>query len=275
MIELHPDRFHTLLPLLRRVPINHLFARSVLERNVFGCVWIDRRDNPLLIHVINPYGMTLLFGDASGTTPGVLKAHLHALRINASDQWMQASPENLLPHLDELLDVEPVAPDQQPGGPRVQCYTRTNFRFNPTCYAMKREQISPPAGSKLRPMLSEEFALPDIAVSPHKFWNNADQFFAHGGGWCLEQDGELASMAFCSFRFDNQLEIGVETRAAYRRRSYALYAACALIDQCISQGLEPVWSCRKENKGSYNLAKALGFEPTIEIPYYRLPGIAQ
>lgn len=124
----------------------------------------------------------------------------------------------------------------------------------------------------MRALRATEFALPDIDVSPHKFWTSADQFLAHGGGWCLERDGQLASMAFCSFRFDHQLEIGVETRAKYRGQHYAFYAACALIDQCISQGLEPIWSCRKENKGSYKLALALGFEATVEIPYYRLPG---
>lgn len=273
MIELQPGRFHTLLPTLQRVLINKLFARSVLEQEVLGRVWIDRRDNPSLIHVIHPYGMTLLFGDASGTHPNDLKAHILAIRINAADRWMQASPGALLPLLDKLLDVEWAAHDQQPGGPRVQRYTRSNFQFNPTRYAVKRDLILSPEDSKLRPLLAKEFALPDIEVSPHKFWSNADQFFAHGGGWCLEQNGQLAAMAFCSFRFDRQLEIGVETRVEYRGRRYALYAACALIDQCISQGLEPVWSCRKENKGSFNLAQALGFEPTIEIPYYRLPGI--
>jgi len=274
MIELRPDRFHALLPQLRRVPINHLFARSVLEHVVPGSVWIDRHDHPSLIHVIHPYGMTLLFGDASGTQPSDIKAHLLAIGIDAADRWMQASPGDLPPLLDKLLDVEGAAHDQQPGGPRVQRYTRSNFHFNPTRYAaVQRDLVSPPEGSRLRPLRATEFALPDIEVSPHRFWNDADQFLAHGGGWCIERDGQLASMAFCSFRFDRQLEIGVETRAQYRGRRYARHAACALIDQCIAQGLEPVWSCRKENRGSYELALALGFEPTIEIAYYRLPGV--
>jgi hypothetical protein len=34
--------------------------------------------------------------------------------------------------------------------------------------------------------------------------------------------------------------------------------------------LEPVWACRLENDGSYKLAQKLGFEPVLEIPYYRL-----
>jgi RimJ/RimL family protein N-acetyltransferase len=272
MIELHPDKFPALLAALQSVPINTLFARSVLEQRVAGTVWADRSDHPSLVHVVHPYGMALLFGDAGATSPAVLRMHLLAMGENGRDQWLQVSPEALFPLLDALLDVESVAPDQQPGGPRIQRYTRTNFKFNPARHALKRGLIPPHDEFMLRPLLAAEFALPDIDVSPHKFWTSAGQFLAHGGGWCLERDGRLASMAFSSFRFDHQLEIGVETRAQYRGRNYAFYAACALIDQCTSQGLEPVWSCRKENKGSYKLALALGFEPTIEIPYYRLPG---
>lgn len=273
MIKLAPDAFHALLPALRRVPINHLFARSVLEHKVKGEVWVDRADHPSLMHIVHSYGMTLLFGDAGAIDPAVLEAHLLALGADGTDKWLQASPEALPPLLDELLDVERSAPDQPPGGARVQRYTRQNFQFNPTRYALKRNLIAPPDDIRLRPLLATDFALADIGVSPQWFWTSADQFLANGGGWCVERDGELASMAFCSYRFDRQLEIGVETRAQYRGRRYALHAACALIDQCISQGLEPVWSCRKENQGSYRLAQSLGFEPTMEIPYYRLPAI--
>lgn len=271
MIELQPDAFHTLLPALRRVPINNLFARSVLEQKVKGRAWVDRSEHPSLMHVMHPYGMTLLFGDAGAIDPAVLKDHLLALGIDGADKWLQASPEALPPLLDGLLDVEWTTPDLRPGGPRVQRYARQNFQFDPARYALKRQLISPPEDVSLRPLLATDFALPDIEVSPHKLWTSADQFLAHGGGWGVERDGQLASMAFSSYRFDRQLEIGVETRAAYRGRHYALYACCALIDQCLAQGLEPVWSCRKENQGSYSLAQALGFVPTIDVPYYRLP----
>ena len=272
MIELQPGDFRALLPALRRVPINTLFARSVLEQCVVGTVWVDRRDDPSLIHVMHPYGMTLLFGDAGGTRPAGLKEHMLTLGSDRGDKWLQASPGALSSLLDELLDVGLATVDRPPGGPGIQRYTRSNFRFNPARHAPKRNPIPPEEEAVLRPMRATDFALPDIEVSPHRFWTSADQFLAHGGGWCLERNGQLASMAFSSFRFDAQLEIGVETRADHRGRHYAFYAARALIDQCISQGLEPVWSCRKENTGSYRLALALGFEPTVEIPYYRLPG---
>jgi hypothetical protein len=270
MLRLQADGFDALLPALRRVPINHLFARSVLERKVDGVVWVDRTDAPALVHVLHPYGMTLLFGDAQAVDPAVLKAHL--LAAHGADRWLQASPATLPPLLDGLFEVGPAAPDDVPGGPTVQRYTRQNFRFDAQCPAAQREPAPLAEGIRLRPLVAGDFALPGIAVSPHRFWNDAAQFLAHGGGWAVEADGELASMAFTSFRFDDQLEIGVETRAQYRGRRFARLAARALIDQCLAQRLEPVWACRRENVGSYALALALGFAPTVAVPYYRLPG---
>ena len=274
MLRLQADAYPTLLPALRRVPINHLFARSVLERKVDGEVWADRADAASLAHVIHPYGMTLLFGDAEVVDPAALKAHLLAPGANGADRWLQASPETLPPLLDCWLDVAPASPDEAPGGPKVQRYTRQNFRYDANAPAALGDPLPLPAGVRLRPLRSGDFALPDIAVSPHRFWNDAEQFLAHGGGWAVECDGELAAMAFTSFRFDAQLEIGVETRARYRGRRFARIAARALVDQCRAQALEPVWACRKENHGSHALALALGFVPTVAVPYYRLPGSA-
>lgn len=271
MIELRPEDFQTLLPSVRGMAINHLFARSVLERQVDGRVFVDREARTRLCHVVHPYGMTLLFGDAECADPQALKAHLEECRRCAHDLWMQVTPEALALGIDELLGCAAAPAGQAPLGPEVQRYTRANFRFDPARYAERRAQLSPRTGVKLRPMTARDFALPDISVSPQEFWRDADQFFAHGGGWCVEHGGEPASMAFCSFRFDRQLEIGVETRAGFRKQGYAYYAASALVEQCLAQGLEPVWACRKENAASYNLALALGFEPTFEIAYYRLP----
>ncbi|WP_459929838.1 GNAT family N-acetyltransferase [Desulfosporosinus burensis] len=98
-----------------------------------------------------------------------------------------------------------------------------------------------------------------------------DQFQNKGIGYSLIYDGEVASTAFSSCRFENQLEIGIETLARYRGKGFALYVCSALINYCLEHGLEPIWACRLENIASYQLAHKLGFLPTLFIPYYRLP----
>ena len=61
-------------------------------------------------------------------------------------------------------------------------------------------------------------------------------------------------------------------RAHHRGKGCAKVVACALIDDCLRQGLEPVWACRLENVASVNLASQLGFVAGARVPYYRLPG---
>lgn len=108
------------------------------------------------------------------------------------------------------------------------------------------------------------------SVIPKYFWRNEDQFQNKGIGFSLIYDGEVASTAFSSCRFENQLEIGIETLEKYRGKGFALYVCSVLINYCIENGLEPIWACRMENIASYQLAHKLGFIPTHSIPYYRL-----
>jgi RimJ/RimL family protein N-acetyltransferase len=84
------------------------------------------------------------------------------------------------------------------------------------------------------------------------------------------RDGAIGALAFSATRFDDWLEIGIETRAAYRGQGLARAVAVAMIENCLAQGLTPVWACRKENTGSLHLAQSLGFVITTELPFYRL-----
>lgn len=108
------------------------------------------------------------------------------------------------------------------------------------------------------------------SVIPKYFWRNEDQFQDTGIGFSLIYDGVVASTAFSSCRFENLLEIGIETLEKYRGKGFALYVCSVLINYCIENGLEPIWACRMENIASYQLAHKLGFTSTLYIPYYRL-----
>lgn len=274
MIELAREAFSGLLPTLLGLPINHLFVRAVLERCVEGWVWVDDVQNPALVHVIHPYGMTLLFGDTAAVSKEALSQHLHVQACSAADRWMQIFPANQAPRVRELLQAEVAEANSPPAGPKPQQFTRANFRFDAGRYAAKEFSRQAPEGLTLRPMTEADFALAGLSVSPPCFWRDAQQFLQGGGGWCVAQGKEVAAMAFASFRFGNELEIGVETRSDFRRRGLAQIAAAALIDACLAQRLEPVWACRKENLASYALAQRLGFVPSAEIPYFRLPALA-
>ena len=266
MVELSPRRFADLLPAVTRLPMNHLFARAVLEGQVDGKVWVERGTEGLC-HIVHPYGMTLLLGEEDQLDWPRLQRHLHACQDQAPDKWMQVSALRLAERLDPLLmALNPDGPY-----PALERHTRANFRFDARRYQESEPAAAPIEGAELRPMTVDDFALPGMTVSPHLFWRDAREFLSRGGGWCVEHERRAVTIAFCSFRFDDQLEIGIETAPEFRRHGLARWAARRLIDQCLDCGLEPVWACRKGNRGSHDLATSLGFLPTRELPYYRLP----
>jgi len=273
MARMPPGAFDGLRTKLQCVPFNCLFARSVIEEVVDGTVWCDNEREPTFAHVIHPYGMTLLLALSANVNLAALKKHVDGCRRTSAGLWMQIHPQDLAAEIDRLLDadLEPAGP--APNGVAVQRHTRSNFLFRPERYASLAPMRAASHDVELRRMTAEDFASFGVSVSPRHFWRNAAQFLAHGGGWCVARNGEAVTTAFASFRMGSQLEIGVETCAEHRGRGYAKLGASALIDQCVESGIEPVWSCRKQNVASYELALALGFSPTVEGAYYHLPRV--
>ena len=107
-------------------------------------------------------------------------------------------------------------------------------------------------------------------VLPKFFWENAEKFYNHGIGFSLKYNEKILSTAFSAFIFENQLEIGIETVENNRGKGFAIATCTSLIDYCLAYKYEPIWSCRLDNVGSYNLAQKLGFEPILYIPTYNL-----
>jgi RimJ/RimL family protein N-acetyltransferase len=264
LIEVKPGAGNC--PALSEVAINHYFARAVLEGLAPGRLWLDDASSPLAAHVLHDYGMALIWGDERALAPIV--EHVRAGRYRERDEWLQIDPR--WTHLDWDKRLNAVSGGT---GPHAQRFTRVNFRFDKSLFLERHAELSPPGGWSLRAMGEQDFDLAEIDVTPRAFWRDAAQFLAHGGGVCAVKDDEVGAIAFSSFRFDDILEIGIETRPAFRGQGLARATAVALIRQCLAARLEPVWSCRKENTASYMLAQNLGFVPTKELPYYRLPAL--
>ena len=53
-------------------------------------------------------------------------------------------------------------------------------------------------------------------------------------------------------------------------RGFACVVTARWIKYCLERGLEPVWSCRWGNQGSFGLAVKSGFEPILHLPFYEL-----
>jgi RimJ/RimL family protein N-acetyltransferase len=281
MKPLDPHLYPRIEPLLRAVPINTLFARAVVERHVPGAVYVDDEAAPGTVYVAHPYGMSLLFGRADNDAFNArLLPYLTGEVPRRGDEWLQVYPDPWQGKLAALLGERLVSAAEAPAKadpvalaerPAVLQDVRVNFGFDRRAYGELRQSLQLPAGCAVTTDAEWIYRNMEGSVVPRAFWDSAEAFEARGAATGLLCDGALASVAFASFVFDDCLELGIETLPAFRGRGFAIHACAALIDLCLRSGLEPVWSCRMSNLGSYRLARRLGFEHTLSIPYYRLP----
>lgn len=144
-----------------------------------------------------------------------------------------------------------------------------NFEFDREGFESRAQQAALP-GKEVVPTDARLFHEMKGSVVPAYFWKDENDFVANGAGFSVLYNGQLASTAYLAFILGNQLEIGIETVEAFRRKGLAWQSCVALINYCLANNFEPVWACRMEKTGSYKLAQKLGFVPSRYIPYYRL-----
>jgi hypothetical protein len=274
MIELAPDRYKLLVEPLKKVTINNLFARSVVEKHVTGRVFVDNIQNPKIFYVIHPYGISLLFGDFSNPdfNNDFIDYALNKSNFRIRFEWLQTYPRDWDSVICDLLKNKLIKQSDNTKSLEkgiVELNTRVNFKFSKDKYFQTNRNL----GNQNYLIIQtgfDEFAGMIGSVIPQYFWNNANDFIKNGVGFSLIDNGSIASTAYSAFVHDDKLEIGIETVEQYRGKGYAEKTCARLIDYCIKRNLEPIWSCKLENQPSFKLAQKLGFEPTIMIPFYRL-----
>jgi GNAT superfamily N-acetyltransferase len=271
MIQLKTENYCKVTGPLRKVTINHLFARTVVEQKMDGEVYVNDPNQPSTFYVKHQYGMSLLFGrtDNIKFNKQLTSYLLNQNNTRKTSEWLQVYPSEWNDQLGQLLDgkiVDPTNGNQEKS--QVIKWSRVNFRFNRK--SVSSEQAVP-AGLKLVRTDAVLFDQISGLVVPSFFWRNRSEFAENAIGFSLIANDGPVSTAFASFIHDRQLEIGIETRPEFRGQGLAQLTCSALIDYCRKNDFEPVWSCRLENTGSFRLAQKLGFEPTLIIPYYQLP----
>ena len=274
MISLQKEQYSKLLEPIKSITNNNLFARAVAERVVEGEIFVDNVENPKSFYLLHPYGMSLLFGDSKNEAFN-LAFKKYALNENRSRkiiEWMQVFPADWDAVLQDLLSDNLVSPSSESTSSHaIEQNVRVNFKFNEEIFlrGTLANEKSDPAVEILRTD-REAFEKMTGTVVPINFWNDADDFINKGVAFSLYYDGKLASTAFSAYLHDDKLELGIETYDEFKGKGLAYKACSALIEYCIENGFEPVWACKRDNVGSYQLAQKLGFENVKEISYYRL-----
>ena len=274
MVLLDKSDYGKALHALKKVTINNLFARAVIEQSVTGKVYVDDPINSATFYVVHPYGMTLLFGESNNKkfNEAFRTYALNKDKLRDKFEWMQTFPSNwdevlLSLFKDSLVNSFDNTEKSEKGV--IELNTRVNFKFNITKYQSLSTYIIDKNISIVRAN-GQMFRDMQGGVVPSYFWDSEEDFLKNGVAFALFYKGELASMSFSSYWFDNDFEMGIETKEKFRGKGFAELVCRAIIDYCVENNYKPIWSCRLENIGSYKLAQKLGFEPTLYSPYYRL-----
>lgn len=273
MILLQKQDYYKVTEHLKQIAVNHLFARFIIEQKVDGKVFVDNPESPASFYILHPYSMSLLFGNVDNSefnkslTAYLLNTDKHRQKF----EWLQAPENKWQAFLSDTFGDRFIAVEENRGAVnnKIEITTRVNFKFNKEKYNAI-SAMTPVDKQVVRTEIVHYDAILGGAVIPENFWNTRDDFFQNGVGFTSLSDNEVASTAFSSFIFDDTLEIGIETAQPYKGKGHAFAACSALINYCIENNYEPVWSCKKDNIGSYRLACRLGFEPTFTLPFYRL-----
>ena len=274
MILLDPHDYFKVINPLKAVSFNTLFAQSVVEKKIKGKIFVDNTETPNTFLIYHPYGISLLFGEINNYVFNAMFIDyaLNTFKIRHRYEWLQAFPDVWHEKISELFgDLLIKAKDNNGSDQdtRIEENTRVNFKFNQEKFLTFRNTIQ---NDQYQILMTDRAMFENMngSVVPKYFWRDAEQFLSQGVGFSLFCDNKLASTAYSAFMTKSQLEIGIETNEIFRGKGFARLTGAALIDYSLAHNLEPVWSCKFENTGSYLLAQKLGFEPTCYHPFYRL-----
>ena len=274
MIKMDESQYGLVSGPLSEVPFNTLFARTVVDQKIEGSIFIDDLHNPRTFLIRHPYGMSLLFGNTRNNdfNEWLRDYALNTGKTRKITEWLQTYPgswDTVFPDLFGDRLVRSADNKIRNATDVIELNTRINFQFNKDAFDTIRKDIFPGNYEIIR-TTEEIFNALEEGVVPRHFWKDAGDFMTNSAGFTLICDKKAASTAFASFICGNQLEIGIQTAGEFRRMGFSRYTGAAMINYCIENGYEPVWSCRLENTSSYKLAQKLGFEVVREIPYYKL-----
>ena len=99
-------------------------------------------------------------------------------------------------------------------------------------------------------------------------FESKEKYLELGRGMVIMKSGRIASGASSFSRYNEGIEIEVDTAADERRKGLATIACAALILRCLDEGLYPSWDA--QNMNSVHLAEKLGYEFDHEYTAYEV-----
>ena len=136
---------------------------------------------------------------------------------------------------------------------------------------LKNEILKLPTGYELRKIDADIYEQCLESPATEDFvsaFDSKEKYLRLGRGMVILKDGKIVSGASSYTRYNEGIEIEVDTIEAERRKHLATIACSALILNCLDEGLYPSWDA--QNINSVQLAEKLGYEFDHEYIVYEV-----
>ena len=130
-----------------------------------------------------------------------------------------------------------------------------------------------PVGYEMKEIdeITYDLCLPDPVTRDFvSSFKSKDNFLALGRGMVIMKSGRIVAGASSYTRYNEGIEIEVDTVEEERRKGLATIASAALILRCLEEGLYQSWDA--QNMNSVRLAEKLGYEFDHEYTAYEVSG---
>jgi RimJ/RimL family protein N-acetyltransferase len=102
-----------------------------------------------------------------------------------------------------------------------------------------------------------------------EMWWTEENFLSRGVSFVITREREVAAWCTPDCVAGDQIDVGVITHPAHRRRGLAAVAVAATVEHCLSCGFSAIgWHCNAGNVGSWKTAEKVGFKRNREYAYY-------
>lgn len=152
---------------------------------------------------------------------------------------------------------------------RIRYAIKKDTKFDREALQTETEKL--PSGYEIKPIDSKiydkclENPVTTDFVSAFK---SKEHYLEYGRGVVILRNGQIVAGASSYTRYNEGIEIEVDTVESERRKHLATIVCAALILRCLDEGLYPSWDA--QNMSSVHLAEKLGYEFDHEYVVYEV-----
>ena len=275
MFELNKNEFGKISDLVKKYTDNSIEVMPVIEGNNIGKIFVANIEKPTLALVWTNWEFYILIGEIENSQISKdIKTFLlekiipFAKNQNHEDCCLLTYPESLWTDINkELKELYPVK------------YYRYNSRLKTgklNYYEDDEEKgnNSPVLENaeihKMSNTILEKYNDPDLFDDILMHWENLDDFYSKGIGFCYVKDEKIIAFCFSALVAGSIHSINIYTDGEFRKLGLAELLAKKFIKECLLKNLEPSWETLDFNTPSIKLAEKLGFKIDLKLPMYAI-----